>query len=237
MEQEMLHEQAAGYALDILDEDEREAFERHLETCAQCREEIASLRAAAGELGFGVPGADPPPELRARLLERARAERPNVVPLRRPARRAPAWPFAIAAAAAAAVAIGLGIWGANQSSSLSKERDALRSQQHALAILASPTAQHLTLRGSNGSLAVTPDGRAALALSLPRAPSGKTYEAWVVQGKSARPAGLFEGGDGTTAILLSRHVPTNSIVAVTVEKDGGVRAPTGRPILTGARTA
>ena len=79
---------------------------------------------------------------------------------------------------------------------------------------------------------MTPDGRAALALSLPKAPSGKTYEAWVVQGKSARPAGLFEGGDGTTAILLSRRVPTNSIVAVTVEKDGGVRAPTGTPILT-----
>jgi anti-sigma-K factor RskA len=234
----MLHEQAAGYALDILDDDEREAFERHLETCAQCREEILSLRAAAGELAFGAPGADPPPELRARLLESARAERPNVRPLRQPgSRRAPAWPFALAAAVAAAVAIGLGIWGANQSSSLSKERDARRSQEQALAILASPTARHLSLRGSNGSLAVTPDGRAALALSLPKAPSGKTYEAWVVRGNSPRPAGLFQGGDGTTAILLSRRVPTNSIVAVTVEKDGGVTAPTGRPILTGARTA
>jgi len=233
----MLHEQAAGYALDVLDEDEREAFERHLETCAQCREEILSLRAAAGELAFGTPGAEPPPELRARLLESARAERPNVVPLRRTGRRAPAWPFAVAAAAAAAVAIGLGIWGANQSSSLSKERDAVRAQQQALAVLASPTAQHLTLRGSTGSLAVTPDGRAALALSLPKAPSGKTYEAWVVHGKTPRPAGLFEGGGGTTAILLSRRVPTNSVVAVTVEKDGGVTAPTGRPILTGARTA
>jgi anti-sigma factor RsiW len=235
MEQETLHEQAAGYALDALDDEERAAFERHLETCAQCREEIGALRDAAGALAFAAPGAEPPPELRRELLARARAERRNVVPLRR-SRRAPAWPFALAAAAAAAAAIGLGLWGASQSSSLSKERDARRAEQQALAILANPSAHHLRLRGAEGSLAVTLDGRAALALSLPEAPSGKTYEAWVVRSGTARPAGLFDGG-GTTALLLSRRVPVGSLVAVTVEKAGGVKAPTRAPLLTSARTA
>jgi anti-sigma factor RsiW len=235
MEQDMLHEQAAGYALDALDDDERAEFERHLETCAQCREEIASLRDAAGALAFAAPGAEPPPELRRELLARARAERRNVRPLR--PRRAPAWPFALAAAAAAAVAIGLGIWGAGQSSSLSKERDARKAQEQALAVLADPSAHHTTLRGARGTLAVTPDGKAALAVALPQAPGGKTYEAWVAHGGAPRPAGLFRGGDGTTAVLLSRAVPTGGVVAVTVERSGGVNAPTGRPILTGARTA
>ena len=37
------HEQAAAYALDALDPDERRAFEAHLDGCARCREEVASF--------------------------------------------------------------------------------------------------------------------------------------------------------------------------------------------------
>src|SRR6185312_10617295 len=103
----------------------------------------------------------------------------------------------------------------------SKERDALRAQRQALAILGDPSARHSTLRGARGTLAVAPDGRAALAVALPQAPGGKTYEAWVAHGGAPRPAGLFPGGDGTTAVLLSRRVPSGGVVAVTVEKSGG----------------
>ena len=46
--------------------------------------------------------------------------------------------------------------------------------------------------GGQGALAVAPDGSAAVALTLPRAPSGKTYEAWVIRdGAVPSRAGLF----------------------------------------------
>lgn len=45
------HESSGAYALHALPEDERLAFERHLEGCASCREEVAGLQAAAALLG------------------------------------------------------------------------------------------------------------------------------------------------------------------------------------------
>ena len=47
--------------------------------------------------------------------------------------------------------------------------------------------------GGKGTLAWAPDGSAAVAVTLPRAPEGKTYEAWVMRKGSASPAGLFSG--------------------------------------------
>ena len=82
------------------------AFEEHLAGCERCREEIAGLSGAAEALAYASGPAEPPPELRDRILVAARAERPNVVPLR------PRWAYAIAAVAAVAAcaAVGLGIW-------------------------------------------------------------------------------------------------------------------------------
>ena len=66
--------------------------------------------------------------------------------------------------------------------------------------------------------------------NLDPAPEGRTYEAWVIEGKTPKPAGLFEGDDRRDLVLLDRKVPANAVVAVTVEDDGGVDAPTGKPI-------
>src|SRR5436190_16860304 len=107
-----VHGLAAPYALDVLDEGERRTFEAHLAGCAQCREEVDAFRAAAAALAFADPdpAPAPPAELRERILDAARAERPNVVPLR--PRRRWALPAAAAIAVAAYVAaVALAAWG------------------------------------------------------------------------------------------------------------------------------
>ena len=43
-----IHELTAGYALDALDPAEREAYEAHLDGCAQCQEELASFWEVTG---------------------------------------------------------------------------------------------------------------------------------------------------------------------------------------------
>ena len=45
-----LHHLSGAYAADALDAAEREAFEGHLATCADCRAEVAELSAAAHSL-------------------------------------------------------------------------------------------------------------------------------------------------------------------------------------------
>lgn len=224
MDSGTIHELSAAYALDALDPAEEREFAKHLRSCEQCREDVASFVAAAAGLAFAVESPEPPPALRRRILERVQGERGVVVPLRR--RRITFGVVSGIAAAAAAVAIGLGIWAASLSSDLDATRDEL-------AVLADPGARSIDLQGADGRLVVSPEGEAALVVrDLDAAPEGRTYEAWVIEGTTPRPAGLFDGSDRRDLVLLDRKVPTNAVVAVTLEDDGGVDAPTSEPIIT-----
>ena len=78
-----LHELTAGYALDALDAAEHERYEAHLASCERCREDLQGFWQVAGSLAYAAAGPAPPASLRDRILEQARSERPNVVPLRR----------------------------------------------------------------------------------------------------------------------------------------------------------
>ena len=102
-----LHDLTAAYALDALDPDEAEAYERHLSQCEECREQLADLNETAGSLAFGTVAPAPPAHLRVAILDAAAAERSNVVPLLR--RRWVARGLAVAAAAAACVVVGLAV--------------------------------------------------------------------------------------------------------------------------------
>jgi anti-sigma-K factor RskA len=62
-----------AYALDALDAPEREAVERHLDACAECRREVAELRDTTALLAFAAPPARPRPEVKAALFERVAA--------------------------------------------------------------------------------------------------------------------------------------------------------------------
>jgi anti-sigma-K factor RskA len=202
MAQPELHDLAAAYALNALDPEDRWTYERHLDTCEDCREEVASLREGAVQLAYAQEGPAPPPELRERILRAAREERPaDVVPFRR-------WLFpvtAVAAVAASFAAIGLGLWALQQ-----------RDNQ--------PGQRVVAVNGAPGQLIVSGD-EAKLVVCFDDAPANKTYEAWVIDGKTPRPAGLFAGGCRT--VTLTHPVQDGSTVAVTLENEGGADTPHG----------
>jgi anti-sigma-K factor RskA len=219
------HDLLAPYALDALTEEERERFERHLADCEECSEQLALLREPVAALAYAAEGPAPREALRGRIIEGARAEpRSAVIKLRRRS-----WPLAAVAgvaAAAACLAIGLGLWANSLSNSLDRERSAKSALEQ---LAANATAKPLI--GANGSLLVARDGRAGLVVcGLAGAPSTKTYEAWVIDGQTPRPAGLFRGGNGCRSMLLTQRVPQSATVAVTLERAGGASSPT-LPIL------
>ena len=182
----------AAYALDALDADETRAYEEHLAGCDAARTSSRSSPAAARSRSRSPP-VEPPPELRERILEAARAERPNVVPLRpgagRPTARATV--AAVVAIAACAV-IGLGVWNVALHDQLD---DAGR--RCAACRCRAPTGSVVV--GAGGP------GRARRRRTSTAAPAGKTYEAWVIAGGAAAPAGTF-GGGGTTVVKLEQPV-------------------------------
>lgn len=213
MEDELIHELVAGYALDALSVDEERIFEAHLAHCPSCQEDLAAFTESAAALALAAPATPVPAGLRGRILETARSEHPAVVPL------GPRWAYPVAAVAACA-AVGLGVWAATLHSRLGSVQ-ALRG---------------LPLVGARGSVVLGRSGEAALVVSgLPPAPSGKTYEIWVIRNAEAQPAGLFSPRPRTTVIRLARRVPSGDRVGVTLEPDGGSAHPTGKPLVLSAR--
>jgi anti-sigma factor RsiW len=224
-----LHDLTAAYALDALDPEEAREYEAHLARCERCRNELASLSEAAGALAYAAEAPVPPTELRARILQQAQRERPNVVPLR-PRRPRLLAAVAAAAAVAACVAVGLGVWAASLSNKLDRRDAQLRAQEQVAAILAEPSSR--TISFGRGALVVGRNGEAALVVhNLKDPPTGKTYEAWISAGGAPRPAGTFEGGE-IVSVPLDGAVEAGASVLVTVERDGGVDAPTRKPFLS-----
>jgi len=216
-----LHELSAAYALDALDATDARAYERHLAHCERCQGELALLTAGAVALAFAAPEAEPPPELRTRILTAVHDERPNVVQLRPRLRPSLRWsPVRAFAVAASVAAVGLGVWAAVLHHQLDRSHGAL---------------QTVAVQGASGSVVVGPSGQGTLVLAgLAAPPAGKTYEAWVIDDGRAEPAGVFAGGK-TVVVHLLRHVPHGAIVGVTVERAGGAQQPSSTPFITSAR--
>lgn len=216
MERDEVHDLAAAYVLDALDPDERRAFDHHLATCGACLVEVASLGRAASALSYAAEGPAPSPELRGRILEAARAERTNVVPLRR--RWTATW--TASAAAAAALAIGVGLWATLGTGG------------------GSAVAQRVPLQGRAGILAVTSSGDAVLSVQkLDPAPAGKQYEIWVIEQGTPKAAGLFARGGASVEVKVAHKVRPGATVAVTLERAGGVSAPTSPVLFQASRPA
>ncbi|HKP38445.1 MAG TPA: anti-sigma factor, partial [Pyrinomonadaceae bacterium] len=161
------------HALDALDASDRLRVDKHLETCEECRAELAELRDAAGLLAHASTSAEPGAGVRARLLDEIRKEEKPVgaaspvVPFRpRPA--ASVWPNLMRLAAALAfVALLIGVialWRRDvrsrqeiarlsqqfnqQQEELAREREAIARQREALALMNSPTMKKMELAGT-----------------------------------------------------------------------------------------
>jgi len=205
MERMEIHDLAAAYALNALDPEDRWTYERHLDDCERCREEVAALREGASELAYAAEGPEPSPDLRERILRAAREERPaTVTPIRR------GWLFpatAVAAVAATVAAVGLGLWG-----------NSLRGPE-----------QRVVPMEGGGRLVISGD-EAALVTCVEQISESRTYEAWVIRDDVPRPAGLFRGGCRT--VELTRPVEPGDTVAVTLEAAGGAETPQGEILMS-----
>jgi anti-sigma-K factor RskA len=201
------HREAAAFALDALDTDELAEFERHLESCPACEDELEGLQVAAAALAFVVDLPAPRPELRSRVVDTGAP----VIALRRRLRPRLA-PVAAALAACAAIVLAIGPWRDGGSIGGMDRFDA---------------------RGSQATLLVGEAGEAILvARRLPPPPAGMVYEVWVTaRGGATRPAGELRG----SLAALTRPVPRGATVAVSAEPVGGSQRPTG-PLVVQATT-
>jgi anti-sigma-K factor RskA len=245
------HTLTGAYALDALDDNERRMFEEHLETCADCRAEVAEFAATAAYLGMALAVA-PPPQLRDRVLTEVRQvrqlppERSNVVPLRGVSRRR----FNLVAAAAsilAALALALGVI-AYQSDQRADELAAqVEQQQQDVEALAEETqriADVLAAPDVERTFGEVRDGGAAAAVAsaelgevilltrdLPALAADLDYQLWFIGGDPDAPD-IVSGGvldvpqDGDLTLVTEGDLDEVSTIAMSIEPSGGSEQPT-----------
>jgi hypothetical protein len=112
--------------------------------------------------------------------------------------------------------------------------ESVPATQQALSLLSKPSTQRLPIANSGGRviLAVGVTGRGVLVLDgLGLAPAGKAYQAWVIKPKAKAPASAAVFSGIETIVPLSVAVKPGSVVAITIERAGGVKAPTQTPKL------
>ncbi|HET6193312.1 MAG TPA: anti-sigma factor [Trebonia sp.] len=246
-----LHALAGAYALDALDDAERDRFERHLRRCQACQNEVRGFAATAAALGRAA-AAEPPAGLKERVLATTTVTRqlPPATATPRWRRAAPGssaarrgtsrtfWTMpkiatGIAAVALAAV-VALAVITIGTNNSLNKER---AQNQAIAAVLAAPDARIVSGPTSAGGIAtVVASHRAGkivfTSAGLTVLPSTQVYELWFLGPGTARSAGLVPTAvAGSTAPVLASGLATGDSVGVTVEPAGGTTAPTTTPIV------
>lgn len=251
-----LHSLAGAYALNALEGEERDSFERHLRGCRACADEVRGFTATVTAMGMAA-ASEPPQALKDRVLAAAAVTRqlPPVTgegrsarsgrsareagqpaPRRSPAQR-PAW--------IPRLAVGVGAAGLAAAAALSvvtintqHQLDSAQASNAAIAaVLAAPDAQITSEATSAGGTAtvvasVRQGTMVFTSSGLASLPPRKVYELWYLGPGHARRAGLVPSatGDKTAPVLASGLRPGDK-VGVTVEPAGGSSAPTTTPIV------
>ena len=223
---------AGLYALDALEGEDLERFERHLATNAELREEVAGFRATAARLG-DVSAAEPPAALRDRVLAGVAATRQDQPVISLDERRVASARRRALLTVAASVAILAAAFGGYS------VRQPTDQPSELARLLARPDARVVPLTGvdsteASGRVVMSAGSNRIIVVSdtLPPTEAGRTYEVWRLDGTgAASKAGLFKPDHrGTVEASVEVTLADTKGFAITDEPDGGSSQPT-TPIL------
>jgi Anti-sigma-K factor rskA/Putative zinc-finger len=239
---------AAPYVLGALTEQESEAFRRHVESCAVCREEVAALQVVADALPATAPQLHASPELKRRVMSSVRQDarrrgsldahdaRATRSSSGEPASGAPAraraggpferllkglrprWQAGLAVGALAAALVAVAVVALGSGSGATGTR-VIDAQ-----VLAAHGHASLSVSGGHAELSVT---------DMPPPGAGRVYEVWRERSGTPQPTdALFSvttAGDATVSV--PGGVSGVHEVLVTSEPQGGSRVPTRSPVI------
>jgi anti-sigma factor RsiW len=235
-----LHALAGAYALDALASPaEHDRFARHLSRCPSCAAEVRGFREVATTMAFAVT-AEPPPELRDRVLTAAARTRqlpPEVTTHARPPRPTTQWvPWLSGAVALASIAAA--VFFALAQSQAQDQLSQARAQNQALAaVLSAPQVKVLSQVSTKGGTAVVvlaAERRelAVVTTGLPALPAGQVYQLWLIGKTKIVSVGLLpHASNGQTPAVLATGLVKGDTLGLTVEPAPGSAQPTTTPIV------
>src|SRR5271166_4330350 len=234
-----MHSLSGAYALDALEGGaERDRFVRHMSRCQSCASEVRGFREVATALAFAAT-AEPPPELRDRVLAAAARTRqlpPEVRTHARP-RRTRSWvPWLSGVVATASIVVAV-LFGFAQAHTQQQLNQAQAENKAISLLLSSPQVTLLSRSTTKGGVAtvVLAAARHQLVVvtnGLPALPAGRVYQLWLIGKTKIVSAGLLPAAtSGRTAPVLASGVVKGDTLGLTVEPAPGSAQPTTKPIL------
>jgi anti-sigma factor RsiW len=242
-----------AYALDAVDEDERDRLELHLLECPRCRSEVSEHREVAAYLANS--GAQAPDDVWDRIVAelappapplRLAVSTPSADPVVRPiseapSRRATSPRRAVVAivGVAACIVAALGFLAVGQSNRLDRLESAMETRSmEAIATDAVASAEVVArMEGPAGTAEAVVDsgGQGFLIMSeVPSPADGSVYQLWGKVDETVLSLGTF--GGGTTVVPFSvdpARLDNIELFAITEEKAPGVVASEQDPVMAG----
>jgi len=228
-------DQAALYALRLLDVDEHAAFESELRANTELRDLVRELREAAADLALTTPSLLPPASLKQRIMREITTK--QVVPMPPQQRASFGWmPWAIAAGLAVFCGL-LAVDRIRLERQLADTRAVDPLMQTTFVTLA-PSAP--APADAKATVAWQPGRQSGVIRisNLPAPQSGKDYQLWAVDAEHKDPisAGIVRVDKNGVAQVRFKPVEKAEHVkafAISLEREGGVPKKEGPILLAG----
>ncbi len=237
-------ELAVGWAMHSLEPDEEAVVRDHLPTCPTCQRTAQATQEVLAGIGGAVRQEQPPPHLRARLLEQIehipqdepvehRPRHATPTPLPRPRHHRRTGRVLLAAAAAVAVLAAGGYLGVrvNQlSGEVAASQARTNDLNRALLLAADPTTNRALLRTDTGNDAAVvlsgPTAAAVMPVNLNPNDTGHVYVVWGASTTPPVPLAVFDVRAGSTdPQLLSWSTDAHKHTTFAVSLEPGRQPP------------
>lgn len=245
-----IHDWVGAYAVDALDDAQRDTFEQHLAECPACAEELAEFREVLGSVADTqavVPPAgvweavadrigevDPDDRKPSQTPAYEKADAGELESARRGRRRQRPMLSWLAAAAVAAILFTGGVLVGRQTMpAVSASDDPDVASVLEVAAAGDALFSDVDMMGAHSRVVISDemDKSVFLATDLPTPAKGLCYQVWRVSDDGSKvSAGVFlPDQQGHVAVVLDGGADVSSYV-ITLEPPGGSKAPTGEMV-------
>jgi anti-sigma-K factor RskA len=227
-----IEELFAFYALDALNNEEKELVEAYLKEHPEARQQIEEMGSAVSALSYGVPPVDPSPRSKETLMRRVAADQRATSSMREQESRPRVMRLGnIFQAFSMGVAIVAIVWAVILNTQLAQLRNEVLTLRNAIVAQANSLEQinqsvdqinaklpqeipsavvTISLKGTDvqpqaqGQLIVDPNSESAVLViaGLDQLEAGKTYQVWLIDGGTPVSAGLLTADENGQGVFI-----------------------------------
>ena len=245
-----IEELLPAYALNAIDDVDRDRVELHLRECADCRRDVAEYRSVTAMLAFAAPQVEPSETLKQRVLEATGAKPQAVRESPSLAANLSTWLANLFRAPAFSamtlvLVIALGVWNLSLQNQIAQQATVNQQMQSdvtrtraIVSMVAYSETEPKHMQASDvapqavGRLVAAPElnSLALIVYDMPKLEASRVYQVWLIDPAGERTSGgtFTVDASGRAWVLIRAPKPLSGYqgIGITIEPEGGSPKPT-----------